>query len=108
MTMPIDDRDRLLGEWAGLREQATELRRLIRIWGCELACEPEYDERGQVTYPGDPRCTEGYPDEPARWCDPCEARTTARAEIAAVKWAIRSVERKILRRVRKATEQVAP
>lgn len=86
-----------LPDWIALRTHATSLRRTIRTCGCEVACGPDRDERDQVTHPGNPRCTEAHPDAPGEWCDPCQARATARAELAMVKRQIVGVERRMMR-----------
>lgn len=86
-----------LRDWAEAKTRATEIRSAIRRTRCTEESGPERDDRGQVYFPGFPRCTEARPDTPADWCDPCQARSTARAELAMVTKQIRSVERKMLR-----------
>lgn len=86
-----------LPDWIALRTYATELRRTIRANGCTETSPPERDDCGELIGLGIGRCTEAHPDAPGEWCDPCQARATARGELAAVKRQIASVERKMMR-----------
>lgn len=89
----------LLPTWAALRLHATSLRRTIRANGCTETSPDDRDERDQSLGNGIGRCTEEHPDAPDEWCPNCNRRSTARAELAAVKKDIRAVERKMLRAV---------
>lgn len=96
----------LLPKWAALRRHATAVRRQIRANGCTESSPDETSERGDRIPNGRGRCTEEQPDTPGEWCDGCQWRSTARAELAAVKRDIRAVERKMLRATPTQTEDI--
>lgn len=86
-----------LPDWIALRTHATSLRRTIRRSRCTEASDGYRGDRPEEDSPAIARCTEAHPDAPGEWCAPCQARATARAELAAVKKQIASVERKMMR-----------
>lgn len=87
----------LLPTWAALRLHATYLRRTIRANRCTYSCPEDINSEGRVEAPAVARCPKENPDAPDEWCDNCNRRATARAELAAVKKDIRATERKMLR-----------
>lgn len=91
----------LLPTWSTLRTQATDLRRRIRAHRCTEAVLPNHNEHSPTIHPGYPRCTEAHPDTPGEWCDACQIRATARAELAMVKRQIVGVEGRMMRRLRR-------
>lgn len=104
----MSDRSTLLPTWAALRNHATSLRRVIRANRCTETSPPERDDRGEMIDLGIGRCTEEHPDAPGEWCDNCDRRATARAELAAVKKDIRATERKMLRAAAKEEADADP